>query len=156
VKSVPRTPSTVSDSELKDRAEQRFLDALRASGARDPRDFYRDRLRELRARDEAAFQRALQYYEERLIPAVAAEDSSPVAEWLEYGRVLAHLSIEGRTVQIDPSGRAHAYAPPVPPDHLVLHLPTAAREPALLVGLPPQLSPAQRATYALLVKQAGE
>lgn len=142
----------MADDDLRQRADQRFAAALSESGARDPRDFYRDRLRDLRARDEAAFARALDYYENRLLPAVAAEGSDPVAEWLEYGRVLAGLVSEGDTVQVDPTGLSAPYAPPVPHDHLVLHLPHAAREPALLVGLPSQLSPAQRATYDLLVR----
>ena len=38
-------------------------------------------------------------------------------------------------------------------EHLVLHLPTSAREPAIAVGLPPELSLAQKATYDLLVRQ---
>ena len=142
----------MSDPGLQDIADQRFSRALAETGARDPRDFYRDRLRDLRARDETAFSRARDYYENRLLPAVAAEGSDPVTEWLEYGRFLAQLSADGRTVQVDPTGRATAYAPPVPPHHLILHLPTSARERALVVGLPSRLSPAQRATFDLLVK----
>lgn len=144
----------MSDTSLRAIADQRFAHALARAGARDPRDFYRERLRALRERDEGAFHRALQYYERRLLPAVASPDSDPLAEWLEYGRVLAELSAEGRTVQVDRTGRATPYAPPVPVDHLVLHLPASAREPALPVGIPPQLSPAQRATFELLVRQA--
>lgn len=142
------------DDSLRNTADQNFARALARSGARDPRDFYRQRLRELRERDEQAFRRALDYYENRLVPAVASDASDALAEWLEYGRVLAQLTIDGQTVQIDPTGKAGPYAPPVPLDHLVLHLPTAAREPALPVGIPPQLSPAQRATFELLVKQS--
>jgi hypothetical protein len=142
----------VADPDLSARADQHFERALAETGARDPRDFYRDRLKTLRERDERAFRRALDYYENRLVPAVAAEGSDPIAAWLEYGRALAELITDGRTVLIDSSGRAHAYAPPVHRDHLVLHLPTSAREPALVVGLPPQLSPAQRATFELLVR----
>jgi hypothetical protein len=132
-------------------ADQRFQQALTDSGARDPRDFYRERLRELRGRNPEAYRRAVEHFETRLIPAVAAEGSDPVREWLEYGRVLATLTAEGRTLQIDPGGRARGYAPPVAPDHLVIHLPGEAREPVLVVGLPTRLSPAQRATYDLLV-----
>ena len=140
------------ESDLKTRADERFARAIAASGARDPRDFYRERLRELRERDEKAFARALDYFETRLLPAVARDDSDPVAEWLEYGRVLAQLTVEGTPAQIDPTGRSHPYAPPVPLDHLVLHLPTSTRERALVIGLPAELSPAQRATYELLVR----
>ncbi|HEX2191279.1 MAG TPA: hypothetical protein VHG51_20380 [Longimicrobiaceae bacterium] len=137
--------------ELRERADRRFEEALKTTGARDPREFYRGRLRELRERSPEAFRRALAYFEERLIPAVAAEGSDPMAEWLEYGRFLAGLAAQGKTVQVDPLGRALPYAPPVPGDHLVLHLPDAASERALVVGIPPELSPAQRATYDLLV-----
>lgn len=139
--------------ELADRAEARFQEALRARGARDPRDFYRDRMRALKADDPAGYRQALRYYEETLIPAVAAEDSDPLAEWLEYGRVLASITAPGRTVQIDPTGAARDYARPVPPDALVLHLPDPSPA-ALAVGLPSSLTPPQRAAYDLLVKQA--
>lgn len=138
--------------ELRERADRRFEQALRDAGARDPRDFYRERLKELKERDADAYRRAVAYFEERLTPAVAAEDSDPLSEWMEYGRFLAELTAPGRPVQIDPSGRASAFAPPIPPDHLVVHLPTAPAERALLVGLPRELSPAQRAAYELLVK----
>ena len=141
----------MATQETRDRADRRFEEALKQTGARDPRDFYRKRLRELREQDAEAFRRALAYFEERLIPSVAAEGSDPVAEWLEYGRYLAGLAARGTTMQVDPMGVALPYAPPVPRDHLVLHLPDAASAKALVVGLPPELSPAQRATYDLLV-----
>lgn len=141
----------MATQDLRDRADRRFEEALTATGARDPRDFYRKRLKELREQDADAFRRALSYFEERLIPAVAAEGSDPVAEWLEYGRFLAGLVAQGKTLQVDPTGAALPYAPPVPRDHLVLHLPDASGARALVVGLPPALSPAQRATYDLLV-----
>ena len=140
--------------DLRARADERFERALQQTGARDPRAFFRDQLRDLKANDAGAFRRALRYYEETLIPAVADEGSDPVAEWLEYGRVLASLSTPGRTVQIDTTGRARDYARPVPPDAMVLHLPENAARPALVLGIPPKLSPAQRASYDLLVKQS--
>jgi hypothetical protein len=141
----------MADDVLRSRADERFEAALRERGARDPREFYRTSLRELRAKDADAFRRALEYFETRLVPRVAAEGSDPLAEWLEYGRVLATLYAPGRTVQVDRSGRASPYAPPVPAECLVLHLPDQAREPVRIVGLPPELSTAQRATYDLLV-----
>jgi hypothetical protein len=142
----------VSDSDLRARADLRFQEALERAGARDPREFYRERLRELRGRDDDAYQRAVAHYETRLIPAVAAPDSDPLAEWLDYGRLLAQLTSPGRTVVIDETGRASDFQPPVPPDRLVLHLPASARDTVLPVGLPRSLSAAQRATYALLVQ----
>lgn len=141
-------------SQHREEADRRFEEALRAAGARDPRDFYRSRLRELKEHSPDGYRRAVAYYEERLIPAVAAGESDPLAEWTEYGRVLAELSAPGETVQIDATGRRLPYTPPAPPDHLVLHLPRATAERALVVGLPRELSPAQRATYALLVTGA--
>jgi hypothetical protein len=85
---------------------------------------------------------------------VARDDSDPLGEWLEYGRFLATLTGPGRAVQIDAEGRATDYARPVPPDVLVLHLPERTTAPAVIVGIPATLTPAQRAAYDLLVKQA--
>ncbi|HEX5725039.1 MAG TPA: hypothetical protein VFX98_06210 [Longimicrobiaceae bacterium] len=144
----------MADPDLRARADERFEHALRESGARDPRDFYRQQLRDLKEARPESFRKALAYFEERLIPAVAAEGGDPLGEWLEYGRVVAALASPGRTVQIDSSGRARDYARPVPADHLVLHLPQEAGQPALVLGLPPKLSPAQRANYDLLVRQS--
>ena len=141
------------DDDLRARADARFEQALRETGARDPRSFFRDQLRELKAANPDAFRRALRYFEETLIPAVADAASDPVAEWLEYGRLLAGLAVPGRTVQIDTSGRARDYARPVPLESMVLHLPENASRPALVLGIPRKLSPAQRASYDLLVKQ---
>ena len=144
----------MADADLRARADERFERALKEAGARDPRDFYRKRLVELKSADAGAFRRALAYFEDTLIPAVAADDSDPMGEWLEYGRVLATLSTPGRTVQIDPTGRAVDYTRPVPRDALVLHLPETTTRPAVVVGIPTELSPAQRATFDLLVKQS--
>jgi hypothetical protein len=142
------------DEDLRARADQRFERARQQTGARDPRNFLRDQLRELKGSNPDAFRRALRYFEETLIPTVADEASDPVAEWLEYGRLLASLSVPGRTVQIDAGGRARDYARPVPLEAMVLHLPENAARPALVLGIPPKLSPAQRAAYDLLVKQS--
>lgn len=142
------------DDDLRARADARFEQALKETGARDPRGFFRDQLRELKAANPDAFRRALRYFEDTLIPAVADAASDPVAEWLEYGRLLAGLAVPGRTVQIDTSGRALDYARPVPLESMVLHLPENASRPALVLGIPRKLSPAQRASYDLLVKQS--
>jgi hypothetical protein len=143
----------MADADLRARADARFAAALEQAGARDPREFYRKQMTALKARDREAYQRAVAYFEERLIPAVAADDSDPLAEWLDYGRVLASLATPGRAVQIDSLGRARDYARPVPPDALVLHLPERTSEAAIVVGIPASLSPAQRASYDLLVRQ---
>lgn len=138
--------------DLKRRADERFEEAIRRTGARDPRSYYRDRLRALRERDLSRFREATQYFEEVLVPTVAREESDPLAVWLDYGRLLANLWIEGTTVQIDRTGRSRPYQVPVPLDHLVLHLPTSMREPAIAVGLPPELSEPQKLTFELLVR----
>lgn len=141
------------DDDLRALAERRFEEALERTGARDPREFLRGQLRALRSDDAEAYRRALAYYEETLIPAVAAEGSDPLGEWLEFARVLAELTTPGRAVAVDPTGRADDYARPAPPDALVLHLPAAEGRPALPLGLPPELSPHQRAAFDLLVRQ---
>lgn len=82
--------------DLRARADERFQRALQQTGARDPRNFFRDMLRDLKAADADAYREALRYFNETLIPAVADDASDPVAEWLEYGRVLASLAIRGR------------------------------------------------------------
>lgn len=148
------TIPAMADTDLRTRADERFARVLQETGARDPRDFYRKQLVALKAADANAYRRALAYYEEQLIPAVAAEGSDPLGEWLEYGRFLATLTGPGRTVQIDAQGRASDYARPVPPDALVLHLPERTTAAAVPVGIPASLTHAQRASYDLLVKQA--
>jgi hypothetical protein len=144
----------MDEKEQRERADRRFDEARERTGARDPRDHFRKVLTELRASSPAAFKEALAYFNTRLIPAVADESSDAVAEWVEYGRVLATLQAKGRTVQIDASGLALPYAQPVPLDALVLHLPDSTAAKALVVSIPPTLSPAQRATFDLLVKQS--
>ena len=140
--------------EQREQADARFEQALKEKGARDPRDFYRKQLVALKAADSNAYRRALAYYDQELIPAVARDDGDALGEWLEYGRFLATLTGPGRTVQIDGAGRAEDYARPVPPGSLVLHLPERTTAPAVVVGIPSSLTLAQRATYDLLVRQA--
>lgn len=133
------------------RADTLLDEALAAAGARDPREFYRIRLRELRERDRSAYDRAVAYYRDELLPSIVA-GADPLAAWTEYGRTLAELGGPGRTVAIDPTGTAVPYQHPADRSHLVLHLPDSGRDPAVLVGLPLELSPAQRATYDWLVQ----
>ena len=81
---------------------------------------------------------------------MASGEADPLEAWTEYGRTLAEAVTRGRTVSIDATGQARPYEGPVE-GHLVLHLPDDRSERALLVGLPPELSAAQRATYDVLV-----
>lgn len=137
--------------DLNARADARLEEALAAAGARDPREFYRDRLRELKQADPEGYSGAVAYYRDTLIPRVASGEVDPLSAWTEYGRRLAEAVAPGRTVAVDGTGRAHPYEEPSPRDRLVLHLPGGKGGKALVVGLPPELTPAQRATYDVLV-----
>jgi len=132
-------------------ADRRLEEALSAEGARDPREFYRERLRELKQANPDGYAKAVSFYKDTLLPEVASGRGDPLAAWTEYGRHLAEALAPGRTVAIDGSGRARPYEAPSPRDHLILHLPDGKRGRAILVGLPAELSPAQRATYDVLV-----
>lgn len=131
-------------------ADRALETALAASGARDPREFYRERLRELKRVSPEAYKGAVAYYTSTLLPEVAAGEREPLEAWTEYGRRLAEALAPGRTVGIDATGRAHPWERHEP-DRLVLHLPDEKGARALLVGLPPTLSDAQRAAYDVLV-----
>jgi hypothetical protein len=130
-------------------ADRKLDAALATTGARDPRQFYRDRLRDLKQADPAAYEQAVGYYRDTLVPSVAG-GADPLPAWTEYGRRLATLTAAGRTVMVDAHGVAEPYASPAPLDRLILHVPDG-RGRALVVGLPTELSRAQRATYDLLV-----
>jgi hypothetical protein len=139
------------DEGLQTRADDLFEQALARTNAKDPREFYRERLREMKAGDPEAYQKAVRYYEEELIPSIAEGGADPLASWQEYGCRLAALAQPGKPVEVDVTGRSHGYRPPTPGDRMILHIPEGARGRALVIGLPPELSPAQRATYDLLV-----
>jgi len=137
-------------SDARQVADERLEDALEVTGARDPREFYREQLKALKEHDEAAYEAAVAYYRDTLIPSIADRSSDPLPAWTLYGKRLAELTHEGRTVAIDVTGRSQAWEAWVA-DELVLHLPEEARTRAVLVQLPPDPSDAQRATYSWLV-----
>ncbi len=130
-------------------AEKVLESALAESGARDPRDFYRERLRELKRTHPDDYHRAVAYYTDTLLPEVAERRRDPLVAWTEYGRRLAEALAPGHTVSIDDSGRARPYADSA--DGLIVHLPDDRGARALLVSLPRSLSVSQRATYDVLV-----
>ncbi|NIP60126.1 MAG: hypothetical protein GWM92_17495 [Gemmatimonadetes bacterium] len=140
------------DDDLRDEATRRFEEALERTGARDPRDYYRNRLRELKSRDPEAYEDAVRHYGEELIPSIAEGEVDPLEAWQGYGRRIAELTAPGRTVEIDAHGRSHPFDPPTSPDRVVLHLPDDRKQRALLVSLPPDPTRAQKATYDLLVE----
>ncbi|MGI9628399.1 MAG: hypothetical protein ACR2QM_16310 [Longimicrobiales bacterium] len=133
-------------------ADRRFQEALDSTGARDPRDYYRQRLVELRTANPAAYQSAVAYHRETLIPAVASGAQDPIRAWRTYGLEIAQLTAAGRTVSVDKTGKSASFSEPCPEEALVLHLPDG-KGPALLVALPPEPSKAQKATLDWLVKR---
>lgn len=140
------------DPKQQEVADQRFDEALAQEGGRDPREFYRDLLRELKSSGPEAYDQAVAYYGEVLIPSIARGEAEPLAAWLEYGRRLCQLTSPGETVEIDASGVRHPHVAPTPKERMVLHIPAEKRARALVVGLPLTPTPAQRATLELLVQ----
>jgi hypothetical protein len=136
--------------ETRQRADQLLDQALAVAALQDPRPAYRDRLKALRAGAPDAFARALEYFERKLVPAVA-EGAEPLGEWVAYGRILLEDEGPGRVVAVDATGRAGPYRPP-PQGELLLFFPEDGRRPILTLLTPREPSPAQRATEDLLVR----
>lgn len=136
---------------MKARADARLQTALADLDYRDPRPFYRSALRYLRERDQDAFARALRYFEDELVPAVAGE-ADPGAAWSEYGAVLARALGAGRMVELDATGRAHGVDTAGGAKGLVLYIPESAAAPVLVLRYPREAAPAQHAAYELLVE----
>lgn len=136
--------------DLRSRADARLDSALEHSPFRDPRPFYRRVLKQLRARDRDALDRAVRHYEDELIPAVAG-DGDPLALWLDYGRLLARLAGSGRTLEVDASGRASPVGDDPGAGGLLLHLPDDVAAPAVVLRCPRDATPAQDASIELLV-----
>ncbi len=130
-------------------ADSRFAEALERTGTRDPRDYFRERLRALRDDDRAAYDEAARFYRERVVDAIASGED-PIRAWRAYGLHLAERAAPGQIVQIDREGRSTPYTPDAPWDALIIHLPDAVRTPAMIIGMPAGLSPAQRATCDIL------
>lgn len=153
------------------RADARFLERLSETGARDPREFYRGLLRELRQEDPTAYTTLVARYDADVVGAIASGEADPLEAWLAFGAALAvAVTGPGRLVAIGAGGEATEAASPLQWDQLLLYLPEDGRRSrrggdadatgggsggrrgvALPVGLPPELSPAQRATVDLLV-----
>jgi len=136
----------------KEEADRIFQEALAASGARDPRDFYRGALRELKDVNAPGYDEAVHHFRAILVPGIASGKAEPLRAWREYGRLIAQLTEPGTTVEIDDTGLSRPFTPDSPLDRLVLHLPHEKGKKALLVSLPPTPTPAQRAAYDLLAR----
>ena len=135
----------------RNRADARLETALRDTDRQDPRPHYRRALKYLRDRNPDAFQDALRYFEEELIPAVAGE-ADPLEAWLGYGRHLARSLGDGRLVELDSTGRARPVNDPTTARGLVLHIPDDASTPPLVLRCPTEPSKAQQAALELLVE----
>ena len=140
------------DEGLRKEADRRFEAALDSSGARDPREFYREALRELREVNPVGYDRAVAHFQDVLVPSIANGESEPIGAWREYGRLIAEVTAPGRTVAIDATGRSFPFESDAPMDRLVLHLPEGKGRRAILISLPTDPSPAQRATFELLAR----
>ena len=129
--------------ELTAEADRLLAEALDASGERDPRDYYRSRLKELRVSNPEGYDAAIEYYQNKLIPPIASGEVEPLIAWMEYGKFLAESFTPGQTVSINQSGESHPYDPTTTSGKLVLHIPESGKGGrAILVGLPSELSPA--------------
>ena len=140
------------DEATKKEADRRFEEAIQATGARDPRDFYRTALRELKGSNPDGYDKAVTHFQKVLGPSVASGKAEPLTAWREYGCLIAEMTCQGRTVAIDETGLSKPYSPQSSLDQLVLHLPDGKGLRAILVSLPPKPTPAQLATYDLLVR----
>lgn len=139
-------------NDLQKTADARFEAALAATGARDPRDYYRSRMRELRESNPQGYADAVAYYQSTLVTSIAEQDADPLEAWQTFGLRIAQLTAAGRAVAVDPTGRSRPFEAPGSADDLILHLPDARNQRALLVGLPPEPSAAQMATFNWLVQ----
>ena len=64
-------------------ADRRLVEALNASGERDPRDYYRDQLKELKGSNPEGYDTAIEYYRNKLIPLIASGEAEPILAWTE-------------------------------------------------------------------------
>jgi hypothetical protein len=138
--------------ELHARADELFERRVRETGARDPREFYRRLLKDLRGRDEAGYREMAARYEAEVVQPVASGERDPLEAWLSYGRALAERALPGTLVRVDATGRSSPAPGTLSWRDLLLQLPDERRSRAVPVGIPPEPSPAQRATLELLVR----
>jgi len=137
------------------RADARLEEALAGAGVEDPRIACRDRLKILRTEQPAAFAQALAYFESSLVPAIADGGEPPLDAWIGYGRFIAERGGPGRTLAVDGAGRAAGYEPPAA-GRLVIFVPEDGRRGVTPLLVPAAPSPAQKATFDLLVRRRRE
>lgn len=140
------------DADLQSRADQALDQAIQRTGARDPRDFYRKLLLELKEQDQEAYEGAVNRWKTEVVEPLARGDGSPLDRWLAYGLDLARTLEDGNSVRVDETGRALPLERAPSWKDLVLHLPDRKAARAIPVSIPPALSAPQRATMQLLVQ----
>ena len=125
-----------------------YIEALAAHGLEDVQPRYRRLLLRLKARDAAAYERAVERYRSD-VEGVASGDEA-LAAWLSYGAWLASRIEPGTLVRISTDGLASPAPDPAPSGPLLIQLPEAPNRKALVVAMPADPSEAQRATVDLL------
>jgi hypothetical protein len=137
-------------SETRRKSDDRLERACAAAGLTDPRETYRDLLRDLRGRDPDSFARASGHYQSEVLPRLAG-DAEPIDTWIEYGRVLGELGANGRMYSIDATGLADVYRPPYARHSLVLFVPDDGTRGSFVAAMPITPTAAQSATVDMLV-----
>ena len=132
-------------------AEARMDEALRKTGARDPREAYRGMLRVLKLASESDYDVVVDGFQTSVVRTIVEEGADPLSVWLEFGCGLAERMSPGRDVVIDATGRATSFSPPPSWQDLILHLPSDRRSKGVVIGLPPEPTSAQQASVVLLV-----
>lgn len=133
-------------------ADRLLEEALRKTGASDPREPYRALLRDLKERSLSDYEEAVAEYRDRVVRGIAEEGADPLVRWIEFGCATVQRLNPGRTIVVDGTGRAAPFAPPPKGTDLILHLPDDRKSRALLVSSPGAPTTAQNATIELLVQ----
>jgi len=132
-------------------ADSILEDILQGNSVRDPRILCREQLQGLRQADLESYQKALAYYDQKLLPAITEDTENCLVYWQDYSCFIASLHSPGIPVEIDIHGIQHDCHNPTPTDRMVLHMPDVTSQRTIPITLPLQLSRAQSATYDLLV-----
>ena len=140
------------DDTAKGQVDVRTAEAINNGPFQDFRETYRQQLRWLKETNPQGFSQALNYYNDVLARNIAA-GYAPLLEWLEYGRTLAQLSGPGTVYSIDEGGRAQPAGELSGETNMLLHLPDDSNARVFPIAMPRALSPAQQATFDLLVNR---
>jgi len=143
---------TPSEAEQRRDAEARLEGVLAETGAHDPRAAYRQILRDLKLKSETDYRLVVEDFRTSVVRTIVEDGGEPLGAWLEFGCRLAELMSPGRDVVIDATGQASPFSPPASWRDLILHLPSGRHGKGMVVGLPPNPTPAQQAAVILLVE----